>query len=466
MNNPEHMGTQPIPSLLAKFAVPSIIGLLVHASYNIADRLFVGMACGAPGLAGITLAAPIMSIQFGLSILLGVGASTVISIRLGEQRIRDAQKILGNVTTLTAGLSVIVITIGVVWLDPILSLFGTSEAVWPSAFGYLQIIFAGTLPLTVAFVYSFIIRSAGDPKTSMYMLVASSILNIALDPVFIFVLDMGTRGAALATVLSQTAAAVWSVWYFLTRKSVLRFQMGNFIPDWLSVRSIFALGAASCLMDLAMGIGGGFTNRQLQMYGGDVAVASMGVIFAVILLVVLPIFGICDGAQPILGYNHGARKHERVKATMIYSLGAATVFSLLAWVLVEFIPGLLAYPFCGDNAELLAHSTRALRITFLAAPVIGFQIVGSRHFQSVGRPVLSTMLGVSRQLFLLIPLLILLPMWLGEDGVWATAPVADVLAALMTGVWIWKEFRRLSAEAEAETLRPAEEPVMEVAETA
>ena len=443
MDNTEQLGTLPVGSLLAKFAVPAIVGLLVHASYNIADRYFVGSACGEAGLAGLTLANPLMSIQFGLAILLGVGAATTVSIRLGEGRLRDADRVLGSVITLSFVLSAVVTAATLAGIEPLLSLFGTSDAAYPHARGYIEIIFGGTVVFTLAFVLSFVIRAVGDPKTSMYLLIASSVLNIVLDPLFIMVLGMGAQGAALATIISSAASAAWGFVYLLRKKCVLTVRREDLMPRRAAVRDILALGTSACLMEVALGVQGGVVNAQLQAYGGDTAVAAMGIVFAVIIVVILPVFGICDGNQPILGYNHGAGRPDRVQRTLLLSIAWATGITTVSSIVVLAVPGLLAKPFCGGDPGLLAASENALRITFLAIPVAGGQIVGSRYYQSVGKPVLATLLGLSRQVLLLIPLALVLPRFFGLDGVWGAGPVADVIAAAVTGVFVWRELLRL-----------------------
>jgi MATE family, multidrug efflux pump len=439
VDHAERMRTERIPVLLFKFGLPSVVALLVHALYNIVDRIVVGQGVGPEGLGALALVFPIMLIQFGFCQLLGGGGGALISIRLGEKRPDLAEAILGNVILLTAIVSTTIPILVLSNIDRILGLFGTSDLLLPYAAEYMSIIFLGTPIMMTGFVLSFLVRAEGSPTTSMQMIVIGAVVNIILDPIMVFGFDLGVRGVALATVLAQCCSASWVVYYYLSGRSKIRFHFHLVRLKLSTTRRIMAIGMAPFMMNLAAGIQNGLLNRQLLIYGGDQAVAAIGVIYVVMSVVLLSIFGIADGAQPIIGFNYGARQFDRVRRTLRLAILSATVIVLGAWILIELFPRAVAWPFCSRSPELLDEVASYMRLFMILAPIIGIQIVGARYFQAIGKAAVSIFLAMTRQFIIFLPVLFLLPIWFGLTGVWIAVPVTDLLSAIVTIFWLRHE---------------------------
>jgi putative MATE family efflux protein len=439
------LGQGSIPTLLLRFSLPAIVGMLAQALYNLIDRVFVGRAIGGDGIAGITVAFPFMLIVLGFGMLIGFGATALISIRLGERKKAEAERILGNAAVLLVLVSLLVTAGGLLFLDPILIAFGASNAVLPYARDYLTIIVLGTIFQMVGFGLNAVIRGEGNPRVAMLSMLISVVLNAILAPIFIFWLHWGMKGAALATVLSQAVSAVWVVAYFLAGTSVLRFHARNLLPHWPLWREICAIGSPPCAMQLAASVMQGILNHQLQTYGGDLAIAVMGILYVIFMLIAMPIFGINQGAQPIIGYNYGARRFDRVKKTLETAILAATTLTVLGFAVVMLFPAHVIRLFDPDNKALIALGTHAIRIATLMLPLIGFQVVSASYFQAVGKPTVALTLLLSRQVLLLIPAILLLPRLFGLNGVWAALPASDFAASLLTGVCLLPELRRLAS---------------------
>ena len=437
------LGTSSIPALIWKFSLPSIIGMLVSALYNVVDRIFIGQAVGPLGIAGATIAFPLMQIQIAFATLIGMGATTLISINMGRRDKETAERVLGNGFGLIIVLAIVVSAIGLAFLDPLLRLFGASDEVLPFARGYTSVILAGTVFQVVGLGVNNFLRGEGNPKTAMVSMLIGAVLNAILCPIFLFVFHWGMRGAGFATLLSQAVSAAWVMFNYLTGRSALRLRLVNLRPSREIVLQILAIGSAPFAVNLANSLMNGVMNNQLMRYGGDLAVSSMGVVFALVSLFVFIAFGINGGVQPIIGYNYGARQPVRVRQAALFAIGAASAVFTLGLAIVQLFPRPLVSLFAGKSAELVDMSSYALRRVLLFMPLVGFQIVSSAYFQAVGKPKHSIFLSLSRQVLFLIPLLYAMPALFGLTGLWFAPAAADLLAAVVTAVFFTREMRSL-----------------------
>ncbi|MBN1634933.1 MAG: MATE family efflux transporter [Deltaproteobacteria bacterium] len=443
MDQAKQLGEKNILGLLLKFSGPAIVGMLSQALYNVVDRVFIGRAVGTLGIAGITVTFPFMLAMMGFSMLIGVGATALISLRLGAQKKEEAELVVGNAVVLMISIALTITILGLVFLNPLLRLSGASPIVLPYSRDYMQIILMGTIFSTISHGMNNFIRGEGNPKIAMFTMLIGSLLNLGLDPIFIFVIGMGIKGAAIATILSQMVSSVWVVMYFLGGKSLVKIHSRNFRLNLPIVRNIVAIGMAPFAMQIAGSLLNGILNNQLRIHGGDLAVSVFGIIFALLIMIVMPIFGICQGAQPIIGYNYGARSYERVRKTLLLAIAAASGLTLLGFLLAMFFPAQIIQLFNKDDPALTELGTHAMRIFLMMMPIVGFQIVSSHYFQAVGKARLSMLLGLSRQVIILIPALLILPLIFGLNGVWFAGPSADLGSSLLTGAFIIREIRRL-----------------------
>lgn len=443
MDHSQRLGEEGILRLLLTFSVPAIVGMMAMAFYNIVDRIFIGHAVGRDGLAGVTLAFPFMLIVMAFGTLIGVGTTTLVSIRLGERRHDEAEQILGHGVLLLVMQALILTAVGLAFMDPLLRLFGATEAALPFARDYLQIIVLGTVFQAVGFGLNAVIRGEGNSQIAMFTMLIGAFLNVLLNPIFLFGLGWGMRGAAFATILSQLVAAIWVLRYFLGGRSLLRIRLKNMWLRWPICTRIMAIGSPLFTMQLAGSVLNGILNNQLVAYGGNLAVSVMGIIYAVVMFINMPIFGINQGAQPIIGYNYGALKFHRVKATLQTAILVATAISTSGFLLVVLFPSSVIGLFNRGDQDLFALGTHAIRLTLLMLPIVGFQIVSAGYFQAVGKPRQALLLGLSRQLLLLIPAVLILPWFFGLNGVWLAIPAADLGSSILTGCWLVFELRHL-----------------------
>jgi putative MATE family efflux protein len=445
MDRSAQLGQASIPRLLLGFSVPAIVGMMAQASYNLIDRVFVGHALGSDGIAGTTVAFPFMLVVLAFGMMVGFGGTTLISIRLGEGKKTEAEQVLGNTAVLLIVASIFITAAGLFWLNPILAICGASDTVLPYARDYLRIIVLGAVFQTVAFGLNAAIRGEGNPKIAMLSMLISVLLNAILAPMFIFGFSWGMQGAALATVISQAVTAVWVVSYFLGGTSVLKFHIRNLRLGGDVCRQIITFGSPHFAMQLAASVLQSVLNHQLGVYGGDLAISVMGVLYAMFMMVAMPIFGVNQGAQPIIGYNYGAERFDRVKKTLELAILAATGIALVGFGVMMLFPAQVIRLFNDEDQALLTLGTHAIRISTIMLPIVGFQIVSASYFQAVGKPRTAMLLMLSRQMLLLIPAALILPLFFGLDGVWAALPTSDFGASLLTGICLLVELRRLKA---------------------
>jgi len=442
MNRSQQLGEEKIGKLLLKFLIPAMIGMLVNGLYNIVDRIFVGRGVGSLALSGIAISFPITLAIMAFGMLIGLGATSVISIRLGQQKREEAERIVGNAFILLLGISLTITFLGYLFMDPLLVGLGASPEVLPYAKEYISVLLAGAVFQSVGFGMNNFIRAEGNPKIAMVTMILGAVLNTILNPIFIFGLHLGVAGSALATVISQFVTSVWVLYYFLGNRALLKLRLRNLKLEWILVKDILSIGISPFSMQLVGSFVTVFLNKSLASYGGDLPIAAMGIITSIAMLIFMPIFGIGQGAQPILGYNYGARNYDRVKQTLKLSMIASTGVMTLGFLMVELFPVAIMTLFSTDP-ELILVGANGMRLYLMMLPVIALQVTVVGYFQATGKPRKSLVLSLSRQLLFLVPMIWLLPRFLGLTGVWLSAPVSDLASAVLTVVWLYNDLKQL-----------------------
>ncbi|WP_371381594.1 MATE family efflux transporter [Sporomusa aerivorans] len=443
MDEAQALGQEKVGKLLWRFSLPAIVGMVVNALYNVVDSIFVGNGVGEVGLTAVTIAFPIMIILMAIGMLIGIGASTLVSIRLGEQKHAEAEIILGNAFSLMVVAVLTTTALALAFLDEILLFLGAEPGVLPYAREFTRIILIGSLFMHIGFGLNNIIRAEGHPKVAMATMLISAVLNTMLNPLFIFVFKLGIAGSALATVASQAVSAAWVLRFLTSDQGILRLRSANLRLDANIVWEIFKLGLSPFLMQLAASVVTVLFNYSLLRYGGDLAVAAIGIINRVSMLILMPIFGISQGVQPILGYNYGAQNYDRVIAVMRLGIIAATGISIAGFAVTQLFAEPIIRIF-NDNPALISIGADGLKAFLIMLPIIGFQVIGANYFQAAGKAGFAIFLSMSRQVIILIPAIILLPQFFGMNGIWYAAPVADIVSSILTGSYLWLELRRLS----------------------
>ena len=449
MRGQARLGEEKISKLLMEFSIPAIIGMVVNTLYNIVDRMYIGNIKDIGGLAltGVGITMPIMTIIMAFGMLIGIGTSARISLKLGEHKREEAEKHLGNAFTLIIIASVLITIIGLVFMHKILGLFGASADTEIYAREYMQIIFFGTIFNMLSFGLNHSIRSDGSPKVAMLSMLIGAGTNIILDPIFIFVFGMGVRGAAIATVISQIVSTIWILYYFTKGKSNLKIKREYLSLDKAIVLSIFSIGVSPFSMQIAQSIVQVLANNALKTYGGDLAIGAMTIINSVAMIFMMPIFGLNQGSQPIIGYNYGAEKYKRVKQAVKSATIVATIIVSIGWIITQAAPHLLISIFNRDE-QLVGIASTGMRIFLLMLPVVGAQVISSNYFQSIGKAKISMFLSLLRQVILLIPCLIILPKIFGLTGVWLAGAVSDGLSSLITLIIFFMSVRKLKDKEE------------------
>lgn len=431
MSRTSELGTAPIHNLLFKYALPAIIAMTATSLYNIVDSIYIGHGCGALALGALTVAKPFMDICAAFGSLVGVGASSLLAIYLGEKDYDRANRVLGNVIVLNIILSAIVMVIGLVWLDPILMAFGASKDTLLYAHEYMEIILYGNILTHIYFGLNAMLRSAGHPRFSMTATIVAVVVNIILDPIFIFGLDMGVRGAALATVISQAIAVTWQFTKFMDKNELVRFHRGIWrLNRHITLRAL-AIGMSPFLYNIAHCFVVIIINNQLKTFGGDMAIASYGVINRLTFVFAMIVMGLNQGMQPITGYNYGAKKYDRVLKSFYLTCIYATGVMGVVFILGECFPEMVTKMFTHDPI-LIDQTIKPMRIICSTMLIIGFQMVTGNLFTSIGKAGKAIFLSLTRQVIYLIPLTLLLPMAfeMPLDGVWWAIPVSDTLSAI------------------------------------
>jgi putative MATE family efflux protein len=433
------MGEDKISSLLIKFSIPAIAGTLINALYNVVDRIFVGRAIGDLGIAATAVSFPMMMILMGLGMLIGFGSSTLISIHLGEKNLKQAQKIFGQALVLFFILSLFFGFFIQIWLKDLLLFFGASENVLPYARDYMRIILFGTFFHLISFGVNSFIRAEGKPTAAMITMFLGAGLNIIFDYILIIKLNMGMKGAAIGTIGAQIISSLWVLRYFLSSQSTLKIRLCDLRIDPALIKRVIAMGSPQCIFHLIGSFVQALMNNQLFKYGGDIAISSMGVIFSVSIFVVMPMIGLSQAMQPIVGFNYGAKKMSRAFSAYKLSCIGSSVYSFSAWLLIMIFSKQMVSLFTRNSTELIQTGSHQLKIFMFMIPLVGFIITTASFFQAIGKPGISLLLNLGRQTIILIPLMYLFPLFFGLDGVVAAMPASDAAAFITSIVFINRE---------------------------
>jgi len=440
---PLELGTEKIGKLLKQYALPAIIAQTASSLYNMVDSIFIGQGVGPLAISGLAVTFPLMNLSTAFGTLVGAGAATMLSVLLGQKNYKAANKVLGNVVSLNIIIGVIFMAIALIFIDPILYFFGASENTLPYAKEYMTIILIGNVVTHLYFGLNAAMRSSGNPKKAMGLTIFTVVFNAILDPIFIFALDMGIAGAAWATVIAQTIAMIVVLRHFNDRTRPFHFEKGILRLDLRVAKDSMAIGMGPFLMNAAACLVTLFINQQLRKYSGDLGIGAYGICNRFVFMFMMICMGLNQGMQPIAGYNYGARQYSRVKEVFWKTAKLAMVMTTLCFVFGMFFPEAAVGIFTHDE-ELMSLSASALRIMTTIFPIVGFQMIATNFFQSLGMVRKSVILSLSRQILFLLPLLYLLPMWLGSDGVWMSFPISDGLATLLTIFMIGRLFKKFS----------------------
>ncbi len=440
---PTELGTEKIGKLLKMYAVPGIIAQTAASLYNMVDSIYIGHipGVGSAAISGLAVTFPLMNLATAMGTLVGVGATTLISVLLGQKNYDTARRVLSNVLSLNLIIGALFSGVTLAFLDPILRFFGASDVTLPFARDYMLIILIGNVFTHLYFGFNGLIRASGHPKTAMGLTLFTVISNAVLDPVFIFVFEMGIRGAALATVICQMAALVYTMKFFLDKKNLLHFPKPMFQIDWRIAGQSLAIGLGPFLMNSAACLVALFINQQLGKYGGDMAIGAYGIVNRLTMLFIMICMGFNQGLQPIAGYNYGARQYHRVKEVFMLTAKWETLVTSLCFLMAELIPGLAVSLFTNDPG-MIEMASKALRILCAGTALVGFSITTSTLFQCLGMVSKSIFLSLSRQLIFLLPLIYSLPMWFQEKGVWMSFPIADMLSVAVAFVFVQRLFKK------------------------
>ncbi|ETA80813.1 MATE family efflux transporter [Youngiibacter fragilis] len=452
--------------LFLRFSIPAIAGMLVQSLYNIVDRIFIGNIPIEGGLAisGIGVVLPVTFILMAFAMLFGIGSGANISIKLGQKKHDDAERILGTGLFMLVAAGIFMSAVGLIFLDDIVNLYGANDSIRPYAMDYLRIILYGTTFNTIAFGLNNIIRAEGNPKVAMFTMLIGAIGNTILDPIFIYGFKMGVVGAAWATIIAQFMSFIWTISYFLRRKGLLTLRKKYIVFHWEIVLKIMSIGASPFSMQVAGSLIGIIINNSLMTYGSAKAIGAYAAINSIVVLFLMSVFGMNQGLQPIIGFNYGAKNFHRVKEAVNVGVFAATCVSTLGYVLVQLYPEVFIN-FITQDPEIREIGVVGIKRFFMAFPVIGIQIISANFFQAIGKAQKSFILSMLRQVFLLIPLLLILPGYFGMGlmGIWTAMPVADTLATIITVLFIRYEFKLLSQK-ETEKLDEERERINHVIE--
>lgn len=440
-NKTDRLGNDPIGKLLLQYSLPAIIGMTTVSLYNIIDRIFIGNGVGPLAISGLALTMPIMALTMAFGAMIGAGASAMVSIRLGQQRKDIAANILGNALILNLIAGSVLCILGLLFLEHILFAFGASKATLPYAKSFMQIYLIGNVYSNTFFGLNNVMRASGYPQKAMWSSILTVLINLCLAPLFIFVFHWGIRGAATATAIAQLGGFAWVMLHFTNKNSFLHFQRGYFKLQTKLVKDIVSIGLSPFLINLGASLIAMIVNISLAKYGGsqsDMAIGAYGIINSIALLFIMTVIGLNMGMQPIAGYNFGARKNARVYSVYKKTVAAATLVTTAGFAFAMLFPTAIASAFT-ENKALISQSVKALHYVMLMFPLIGFQMVTSNFFQSIGKASLAILLSMSRQLLFLIPFLLVFPRFWGETGVWTAIPCSDFCACLIAAGLILKK---------------------------
>ena len=441
----DSLGTEKINKLIASFSLPAIIGMLVMASYNIVDRIFVGRGVGTLAISGIAISFPISILIIGFGQLIGMGATALISIKLGEKKKDEAENILGTAFLMIIIVGFLLSATIYLCMVPVLKILGGSGEVLHFAERYLRILLLGIPLQLVSFALNGIIRAEGNPRMALATILIGGGLNIILNPVFIFVLHFSIEGSALATIISQLVSAIWVFIYFTNKKSYLQLKLKLIRFNKKVILKILSIGVSPFMMQATGSVITIIFNKTLLEYGGNIAVAVMSIGNSIMMLIMMPIFGLNQGIQPIIGYNYGAKNIARVKETFKMGLIIATSICTAGFIAIELFSRNILSVFNSTDMHMISLGSHALKVFLIMLPLSGFQIVIWAYFQAVGKPKQSIILTMSKQVLIIVPLVLILPHFFNLEGVWMTAPIADFCSACLAIVLIYRELKHLNS---------------------
>lgn len=451
LKNENPLGHQPIGKLLARFALPAVVSMLVNALYNIVDQIFIGQGVGYLGNAATTIAFPVVTILLAVSTLLGAGGSAFAAIKLGEKKEKQAEQTLGNVFILLVGMGIIVAILGLIFLDPILKVFGATDNTMGYARQYTSIILLGAPFNMLGVGLSNMARTDGSPSLSMYSILIGAVLNTILDPIYIFVFHWGVVGAAIATITSQIISAIVLIVYFV-KKGNMRLHKESMRLNKSICKNVLSLGISSGITQSAATVLQIVLNNALVIYGnrssvsGDVALSAMGIVSKISMIILAICIGIGIGSQPILGFNIGAGNVVRVRKTYLSAIAAASICSFIGWGTCQLFPNAILKIFGSESATFTTFAVKCMRIYMLGVFTAGFQVVSTSYFQATGQPLKASVLSMMRQLILLIPMVLILSKIFGLDGILYAGPVADITSAFLVLFFAVHEIRKLNRQ--------------------
>jgi putative MATE family efflux protein len=437
------LGTEPIAKLLKKYSVPAIIAMTASSLYNMVDSIFIGQGVGAMAISGLALTFPFMNLSAAFGAMVGVGASTLVSMSLGRKDYETARNVLGNVVLLNIVLGILFSIVSLVFLKDILMFFGGSPETIGYAADYMRIILYGNVITHLYLGLNGILRAAGHPKKAMFATIITVLVNVVLDPIFIFVFGWGIQGVAIATILAQCVPLVWLIRTLNNKNELIYFTPKSFKLQFAIVKDILSIGLAPFLLNSALCLIVVLINKGLQTQGGDLAVGAYGIVNRVNYLFVMIVLGLTQGMQPIVGFNFGARQFLRVKEALKITIKLATGVTVFGFLCAQIFPKFMASLFTSDT-DLITLTVYGLRCVFITFPVVGFQIVTSNFFQSIGQVKKSIFLSLSRQVLFLVPLLLILPNFYGVTGVWISMPISDIIATFFSATLLIYFFKSIA----------------------
>ncbi|MGK0467192.1 MATE family efflux transporter [Clostridium sp.] len=451
--NNSQLGTEKISKLLLKLSLPATIGMLVTALYNIIDTIFVGQWVSLDAIGGLAIAFPIQMLIMAFAQMIGIGSASVISRNLGENNIEKAEHVAGNSFLAISVLSIFFVTFGLAFTEPILKVFGATNTLLPYAKDYISIIFIGSVFFSFTVSSNNLVRAEGNAKVAMISMLLGAGINILLDPIFIKVLDLGIKGAALATIISQFASFTYLIIYLYSGKTLLKVKLHHIKPKISIIKEIVSMGLAPFSRQVAGSIVAIILNNSLKIYGGasvDLQISILGIINRITMMLYMPLFGIAQGLQPIVGFNYGAKNSGRIKEVIKLALITTTTLASMGFIVSQSIPELIMKIF-NDDPQLTQTGSVVLRIAVAMLPLIGLQMVGSTVFQSIGKALPALILSLSRQVLFFIPLVLILPRFMGIMGIWISFPIADLSSAIVTGIMLKKELKNIPIDLKIST---------------
>ena len=438
--NAMELGTQPVGKLLMQYAIPAIIAMTASSLYNIVDSIFIGQGVGPLAISGLAVTFPFMNLGAAFGAMVGVGASTLISVKLGQRDYGTAQLVLGNVVTLNTIIGIVYTIVCLMFLDPILYFFGASADTIVYARDFMEVILLGNIFTHMYLGLNAVLRASGHPQKAMYATINTVVINTILAPIFIYGFEWGIRGAAIATVIAQIVSLIWQFKILTDKNELLHLRRGIYHLQSKIVKNMIAIGLSPFCMNVASCFIVIFINQGLKEYDGDLAIGAYGIVNRLMFICVMIVMGITQGMQPIAGYNYGAQQYHRVNEVLKLAIWGATAITTFTFLVGELIPELTVSIFTTDEG-LISRAAEGFRIAVLVFPIVGFQMVTSNFFQSIGMANKAIFLSLTRQLLFLLPCLIILPTFMGATGIWWSMPASDLAASIVAAILLYKQFQ-------------------------